>query len=310
MNRKLKEIAKSALCAIHRAALNAGIVVLPNHYYTPIADVHELKETQRFWSPPSSMIGVPMNVAEQAQALREAIMPYEPEFRNNLIYIEGYSKGYGPGFGYIEAQCLHGVLRHLKPPRIVEVGSGVSTYCALRAVVLNAAEGFPSKITCIDPHPSKFLREAADGGQITLLRSYVQHLDPELFVELQAGDLLLIDSTHAVKPGGDVLYLYLEVLPRLRSGVIVHIHDIFLPYVYQRDLLRGPFQWSETALLQALMTFNGKISTWFCLSILHYRAPEILSEVFPEYRPQRSEEGLSISDSEGHFPSSIYLKIS
>jgi predicted O-methyltransferase YrrM len=255
------------------------------------------------------MIGVDMHVAEQAKALRETIMPYEPEFRKNLIYNEACSKGYGPGFGYIEAQCFHGVLRHLKPRRIIEVGSGVSTYCAHRAAALNAADGSPARFTCIEPFPSSFLREA-DGNQITLVRSYVQHLDPDLFLELQAGDLLFIDSTHAIKPGGDVIYLYLEVLPRLRPGVIVHIHDIYLPYLYQRDLLRGIYQWSETALLQAFMTFNSRISTWFCLSLLHYDAPDILLEVFPEYQPQASQDGLSNADSQGHFPCSIYLKVS
>jgi predicted O-methyltransferase YrrM len=308
MTRKFKTLTKDAIGAFHRLALKAGIVILPNHYYTSVADVHELYRTQKFWRKRSSMIGTGMNAAEQAKALREAIMPYEPEFRKNLVYNEASSKGFGPGFGYIEAQCLHGVLRHLKPRRIIEVGSGVSTYCALRAVALNAADGSPADITCIEPHPSKFLREA-DGKQITLVQSYVQHLDPDRFLELQAGDLLFIDSTHAVKPGGDVVYVYLEVLPRLRSGVIIHIHDIYLPYVYQRDLLRGIFQWSETALLQAFMTFNTRISTWFCLSLLHYDSPDILAEVFPEYQPQASQDGLSDAASDGHFPSSIYLRV-
>jgi predicted O-methyltransferase YrrM len=308
MKRKLRGLARDATGAVHRLALKAGIVILPNHYYTPIADVHELRRTREFWAPRSSMAGIEMNVAEQTKALRDTVMPYEPEFRGNRIYNEGSAKGFGPGFGYIEAQCFHGVLRYLKPRRIIEVGSGVSTYCALQAMALNASDGVSATITCIEPYPSHFLREAR-GKQITLIQSCVQHLDPTIFRDLQAGDLLFIDSTHAVKPGGDVTYIYLEVLPRLNPGVIVHIHDIYLPYLYQRDLLRGVFQWSETALLQALLTFNSKMSTWFCLSLLHYDAPDELREIFPEYRPQPSRDGLCEAGAEGHFPCSIYLKI-
>jgi hypothetical protein len=108
--------------------------------------------------------------------------------------------------------------------------------------------------------------------------------------------------------GGDVLYLYLEVLPRLKPGVIIHIHDIYFPYIYQRDLLTTLFQSSETALLQALLTYNSHLSILFCLSQLHYDAPEILAEVFPEYVHQSADDGLTDSATPGHFPSSIYLQ--
>ena len=111
-----------------------------------------------------------------------------------------------------------------------------------------------------------------------------------------------------MKPGGDVLYLYLEVLPRLRPGVWVHIHDIYFPYIYQRDVLTTMFQWSETALLQALLTFNRHLTIAFCLSQLHYDAPEILREVFPEYVHQSAVDGLCDDASAGRFSLSIYLR--
>jgi len=218
---------------------------------------------------------------------------------------EGVAKGFGPGFGYVEAQCLHGVLRWLKPKRIVEVGSGVSTHCAVRATALNSAEGRGAEITCIEPYPSAYLRGSAD---IRLIPRKVQELAPSEFDSLESGDFLFIDSSHTVKPGGDVLYLYLEVLPRLKPGVIVHIHDIFFPYLHQRNVLDTLFQWTETALLQALLTNNRRLGILFSLSMLHYDAPADLKRVFPEYNRAPDSAGLADDRTQGHFPCSVYLK--
>lgn len=307
---RFKALAKYPIAVVHRAALHAGVVVLPNHYYTSVADVHELRRQRRIWANRSAMIGVDMNVVEQAGQLLQMVKPYESEYRGNAAYNEGTARGFGPGFGYIEAQCLHGVLRALKPRKVCEVGSGVSTYCALRALARNESEGHTAQLTCIEPNPSKFLRSMRSKKAVELIEQPVQAVDPNLFQELEAGDLLFIDTTHVVKPGGEVIYLYLEAIPRLRPGVIVHIHDIYFPYLYQRDLLqlRNLFQWSETALLLALLVNNKRLSVLFCLSLLHYDAPAVLSSVFPEYTPQPADDGLCASSATGHFPSSIYLR--
>jgi predicted O-methyltransferase YrrM len=308
---RVKALAKYPIGVLHRAALRAGVVVLPNHYYTSVADVHELLRLRKIWAHRSAMVGVDMNVAAQADELLRTIKPYEPEYRGNAAYKEGTAKGFGPGFGYIEAQCLHGMIRALKPRRVCEVGSGVSTYCTLRALARNESEGHFAQLTCIEPNPSMFLRTLRGKG-VELVEQPVQAVDPVFFRGLQAGDLLFIDTTHVVKPGGEVIYLYLEVIPRLRPGVIVHIHDIYFPYLYQRDLLqiRNLFQWSETALLLGLLVNNSRLRVRFCLSLLHYDAPAVLSSVFPEYTPQPAEDGLCASSATGHFPSSIYLRTS
>jgi predicted O-methyltransferase YrrM len=311
MKRRLKPLLKGAVGTLHRLALHAGVIILPNHYYAPVADVHELRKLKQSWAKRSSMMSVDMDLAAQAHKLREMVASYESEYRGNEAFTQAAAKGFGLGFGYVEAQCLHGVLRALKPQKICEIGSGVSTYCALRAIELNEIEGFYTKVTCVEPNPSNFLRKM-QSKKIDLIEKPVQTLDPEFFDTLHAGDLLFIDSTHAIKPGGDVIYLYLEVIPRLRPGVVVHIHDIYLPYLYQRDLLhlRTLFQWSETALLLALLTNNNRLSVLFCLSMLHYDAPEVLASVFPEYRPQAAENGLCAPAAAGYFPSSIYLQTS
>lgn len=305
MNRYVKNRAKKLAMQAHRLALRMGIVVLPRHYYVPIADVLELKQTRDVWARRCSMIGVDIDIGRQAACLHEIVSPFETEYRGNAVMKEALAKGFGLGFGYIEAQCLHGVLRWLKPKRVIEIGSGVSTHCALRATALNEAEGRPTEITCIEPFPSAYLRNCR---QIHLVTQKVQEVALSEFGSLESGDFLFVDSSHAVKPGGDVLYLYLEVLPRLKPGVLVHIHDIYLPYLYQRNILESFFQWTETALLQALLTNNPSFRILFSLSMLHYDAPDHLKRVFPEYSPAPDTDGLADDRVPGHFPSSIYLQ--
>ncbi len=160
-----------------------------------------------------------------------------------------------------------------------------------------------AQITSIEPYP----RPALFTLPVRIIQKPVEEVDPAIFDQLEAGDFLFIDSSHAVRPCGDVLYLYLNVLPRLQPGVVVHIHDIYLPYLYQRDLLFSLFQWTETAMLLALLTDNPRMKVLACLSYLHYEAPEALHEVFPEYEYQSGKAGLSDPGTPGHFPSSIYL---
>jgi hypothetical protein len=188
------------------------------------------------------------------------------------------------------------------------VGSGVSTACMLNAVRQNEVEGRPgSDIVCIEPFPKK---QFVNVSGVTHIESLVQMVDRSVFDRLQAGDVLFIDSSHAVKTGSDVSVLYLQVIPKLRPGVHIHIHDICLPYLYGRDALRTVFGWQETTLLAALLSGNRRLCINACLSGLHYGKHEELRKVFPDYRPQSYDSGLSSADEDGlHFPSSIYLEV-
>ena len=178
------------------------------------------------------MPGVAVDLDEQLAKLKTVCGDYESEYRGNKTYLEAASNGAGPGFGYIEAQCLHSVIRHYKPKNIVEVGSGVSTICMLEALRLNEEEsGEKGSLTAIEPSPSARLKSLKD---IQLNVSEVQAVSFESFSHLGHNDFLFIDSSHAVKPGGDVNYLVLEVLPRLKPGVIVHFHDICFPTTTSR----------------------------------------------------------------------------
>ena len=165
---------------------------------------------------------------------------------------------------------------------IIEVGSGFSSLLAAEAIARNDS----SALICIEPFPPEFLRKGFPGLH-SLIEKKVQDIDLEFFSQLDSGDILFIDSSHTVKIGGDVNYLFLEVLPRLKPGVIVHVHDIFFPFDYRRDWVMDEFRfWTEQYLLQAFLTFNSEFEV---LMANRYLAPAgTMEELKAPFRIQLS----------------------
>ena len=148
----IKRALLRAILGVHKLGIRFGIHILPVHYYSPVPNILELQRTRDVWARKSDLPGVSVNLDGQAANLQVICMPYQSEYAGNKFYEEAVSNHSGPGHGYIEAQALHGFIRHYKPKRIVEVGSGVSTYCMLKACEMNAKETGPnSKIVSIDP---------------------------------------------------------------------------------------------------------------------------------------------------------------
>ena len=302
---------KKVFLTLHKLFLRFGLIVLPKHYYVPVRSIRELERTRDKWNRPSAMTAVHADIDDQLAWLQSVIAPHRAEYASNTHYRAAMQGQFGPGFGHVEAQALHGYLRSARPPRIIEIGSGVSTYCMLQAIEANRAEaGVGSALTCIEPFPSPFLRQAA----VELVQAPVQQVDPGLFDSQRAGDFLFVDSTHTVAVGSDVVFIVLEVLPRLAPGVVVHFHDIYLPYHFPRTADRTFFHWLETPMVQAFLAKTE--SRVLCsLSMLHYAEPERLRATFPGYRPQRNDGGLQDASyelfqvHEDHFPSSTYIEI-
>ena len=210
------------------------------------------------------------------------------------------------GYGFIESDVLFAfITRHL-PTRIIQVGAGVST-----AIILHAAEvtGYKPEILCVDPYPTRFLTRCAASGEIRLIDRRVQDVDIGPLTDLKPGDLLFVNSTHAVRPGGDVNYLILEVLPRLQAGVWVHFHDISFPYDYQPSLFKTLFFGAESTLLQAFLACNPHYEIVLSLSMLHHARQTELREILPSYQPMPMDRGLSREGAKGHFPSATYLRV-
>ena len=159
-------------------------------------------------------------------------------------------------YGYNDAIMLHGILRLLRPKRLIEVGSGFSS-----ALVMDTNDRYlDGSLSCtfIEPYTERLdaiLRDS-DRQRYKILQSKVQDVDPAVFASLAASDVLFIDSSHVVKYGSDLEYLLRVVLPLLAPGVFIHFHDIFYPFEYPEPWIRGGHFWNECYMLRAFMANN------------------------------------------------------
>jgi Methyltransferase domain len=251
-----------------------GFHVTPVHFYEPIPDTQSLPET--LWSQPSELVGIDMNESMQLDLLRNHFSKFRREYET--VSAEPPPGQLWPfrGTDVLVAYCM---VRHFQPRRIIEVGSGFSSLVLGQA----AAKNKTSSLICIDPFPGELLRNGSIPALQSLIETKVQDLDLEFFSQLDPGDILFIDSSHAVKIGGDVNYLFLEVLPRLNPGVIVHVHDIFLPFEYRRHWVLNEFRfWTEQYLLHAFLTFNSEFEVLLANYYLSRYHKEHLRAAFPD----------------------------
>ena len=283
-----------------------GIHVLPVHYYTPVADRRWLRRNPALWRAPLSLPGVALDLDEQLRWLEHTCSAHYDEVEGLGRFRALAATPLGQGYGPIESQVLHCFIRSQAPPLVVEIGSGLSTAAILEAGELNAAEGRRAPhVVAVEPFPHPGLEQLQG---IELIRDYGQSVPPDVFDRLQAGDLLFIDSTHGVKTGSEVLRLYLEIVPRLPAGVVVHIHDVFLPYAYPRSVLSSYFDWQESSFVAALLTHSSQLAVLCCQSALHYARPGELRRILPDYRPRSNDDGLDAAGEDGDFPSSLWLQ--
>lgn len=173
------------------------------------------------------------------------------------------------------------MLRYLKPKNLIEVGSGFSS-----SLILDVNEQFlGNSINCtfIEPYPERLIKNlrSDDHSRIRIIKEKVQQQSLELFETLDAGDILLIDPSHVSKTGSDVNFLVFEVLPRLKSGVWIHFHDIFYPFEYLEEWVKKGRSWNEAYLLRAFLMFNQdfKIKLWGNALAAQY--PELVEEFVP-----------------------------
>jgi hypothetical protein len=279
---------------------------LPQHFYSCVPDIDDL-ERRSDWRKPRSMHGIDHGtIEEQLSLLRAWLAPQRDVLHAQSVHASAIQGGGSDsGYGEVEADVLFAFVASVRPARIVQIGCGVST-----AVMLMAADkaGYRPAITCVEPYPSAYLKEREGEEFLRLLDKPVQTVAAAELSELAAGDLLFIDSTHAVKPGSDVNYLVHEVLPRLGRGVWIHFHDIYFPYDYTRDLLAGDLLFpQESALLYAFLSNNSRYRLEASLSMIHYGDPHGLQALIPRYRPARQVDGLATTA--GHFPSSAWLRV-
>lgn len=213
---------------------------------------------------PSIGAGNPAAILEMLRAHRDRI----DELADPLANRAGYRLD-NAYFGSPDAEVLYCMIRAHAPRRIVEIGSGHSTRVSRLAIDDGA---LPTRLVCIDPAPREDVAHLAD----ELHRARVETLDrPELFASLARDDVLFIDSSHEVSIGSDTVHLCLDVLPRLASGVLVHIHDIFLPYEYPREwVMKRGMAYNEQYLVQALLQDSDRFEVLWAGHYLQRTLPD------------------------------------
>lgn len=284
-----------------RYALSGALGAYPNgHFYSPVCDPVALKAARaELWpAPPQHLAGIDFNDASHIEIL-DGWFPRHlgafdyaedaPQDAQSARYYTGNTQ-----FSWLDARVLFVLLRELRPRRVIEVGSGFSSL--LMADVNQRFLGGACDIRCIEPYPRPFLENGV-AGIAKLIRERVQALPLSTFATLEAGDILFIDSSHVSKTGSDVNHLFFEVLPTLKPGVLIHIHDVFLPAEYlELWAIAENRSWNEQYLLRALLMYSTAFAPVFGSSYawLHHR-PSVL-------------RALGVSEKDGYGGGSFWIR--
>lgn len=263
------------------AAKVKALFVPPGHFYSPVVDVASVRERYGRVQP---------NVAPPAIALdREAQLRHWSELLPALQTIpfpEDPAPGFryhfrNPAFSYADGSVLHAMLRTHRPRRLVEVGSGWSSACAIDTIerYLDGAV----EVSFVEPYPALLLKLLGDAASRHTVHAVpVQKADPAVFAALQDGDFLFIDSTHVMKTGSDVCHELFEVLPSLAPGVFVHFHDIFWPFEYGPNwIVKENRSWNEIYGLRAFLMYNDTFEIVFFNDWFARNARERIAADYP-----------------------------
>ncbi|MBN1182799.1 MAG: class I SAM-dependent methyltransferase [Bacteroidales bacterium] len=282
----LKKLRSLNLCRIPKCKdvlLNVGVMPIQNHYYEPQFD---FRKTILDYKKDRVLPGIDFNEVEQLSLLEKFKYAKELEgipsekvnelefYWNNTSFISG------------DAEYWYQLLRTVKPKKIIEIGSGFSTLMALKALEKNLDEdpGYVCDHICIEPYEMPWLEKT----KVKVFRKKVEDIEISYFSQLKENDILFIDSSHIIRPQGDVLYEYLQILPTLNKGVIVHIHDIFTPREYLKEWLEGEVKfWNEQYLLEAFLTNNNSWKIVGALNFLAHSHYERLRKIAPMITQER-----------------------
>ncbi|MGC2064237.1 MAG: class I SAM-dependent methyltransferase [Thermodesulfovibrionales bacterium] len=239
----------------------------PGHFYSPIPNIEEIKHREeeifQLKNIPKEIPGVDLN-AEGQLALLDNFRNYykdlpfgSPDKEKLRFHFENHS------YSHSDAIILYCMIRHLKPKKIIEVGSGHSS-----CVTLDTNElFFQNSIICtfIEPYPELLLSliSKRDKKSINIIQKNLQDVDLAVFSELDEGDILFIDSTHVSKINSDVNYIFFKLLPALKRGVYIHFHDIFYPFEYPKEWIYEGLAWNEAYLLRAFLQYSSSFKIQF-----------------------------------------------
>lgn len=282
---------------VHRLPLSRdllrklGVFPVRNHYYEPQFDFRGLA---RPLSDTRVLPGLNLDVPGQLALLQQMGLASElqglPREKGSELEYHLDNRFFEAG----DAEFLYQLIRLKRPKQVIEIGSGNSTLIAMKALARNreADPKAPSEHICIEPYEMPWLEKTG----ATVIRRRVEDVGPKVFARLGPNDLLFIDSSHVIRPQGDVLFEFLQLLPMLPAGVIVHVHDIFTPRDYPAKWVIDEVRlWNEQYLLEAFLSGNTQWRVMAALNHLFHTEFAALKAVCPYLA----------ADSE---PSSFYLQ--
>lgn len=266
-----------------RGRLSAAGLYKPGHFYSPVPSRRDVEDyfCRQPHLPPLSLPGIDLRPEAQRE-LFLAFAPYDSELPFPQNRQPGWRYYYeNDFFSYGDAIILYCFLRHFCPRHIIEVGSGFSS-----ALMLDTAEHFltpPPLFTFIEPYPQRLLQliRPTDRQHTNIINKRLQDVPLEVFLQLQSGDLLFIDSSHVLKCGSDVQYLLFDVLPNLAAGVFVHFHDVFYPFEYPAHWLREGRFWNEDYFLRAFLYGNSLWEIVFFNTYFGLAFPGLIAKHMP-----------------------------
>jgi predicted O-methyltransferase YrrM len=254
------------LAHIRNAIAAAPLAFPPGHYYSPVCDPIKIRKWYRsHCNEEVPLPGIDLHRDDQINRLL-----YWNEFFPDIQFPETRTPPwryyYGRGnltYAMGDAVCLYSFIRELSPKKYVEIGSGFSSAC-----VLDTIDQLQLDLQCtfIDPEPARFqaLLKSVETRDFRLLPRMVQDVPLEIFDELDAGDILFIDSSHVLKTASDVEFELFSILPRLKPGVFVHFHDIAYPFEYWPEVaIVRNYSWNEAYGLRAFLMYNNKFKIEF-----------------------------------------------
>ncbi len=252
-----------------------GAAPIVKHYYEPLFDPGQLSKPL---NTDRKLPAINFNTEKQIQLIGEFSyqkeltgLPLRKPDRNQPQRFYYHNGSFPSG----DAEFYYSLIRHIKPKKILEIGSGFSSLLALEAIKANTTA---TELICIEPYEFSWLEELG----INVIREKAELLPVEFFTQLQEDDILFIDSSHVIRPQGDVVQEILEILPRLANGVYVHFHDIFTPLDYPVTWLTHDFRlWNEQYMLEAFLSHNADFEIIGSLTYLSLYHREVLNKAFP-----------------------------
>jgi hypothetical protein len=263
--------------------------VTPVHYCEPVPDVHHLPD--RLWRERDDLVGIRMNDEEQMKLLDDFSSRFKAEYTAFPLdrpvgdwpfYVHNgwFSAG--------DAEMLYCFVRHLRPRRIIEIGSGYSTLVTCSAITANKTDdpNYECNLISVEPYPRRELlnrcQHVSEEFQLPL-----QEVPLSVFNQLTSGDILFIDSSHVASCGSDVNHAFFRILPALPAGVFVHIHDIFIPFEYPESWIKDQkLFWNEQYLVRAFLTFNCRFEVVWAAHYMSRIHEQRFTTAIPSVRPK------------------------